>query len=102
MKKIYLKDKYLKILADIFNECLEKQKCEVLLFGSRATGECMEMSDIDIAIKSNEKTQPLLYKIKDMLEESTIPFNADVLNYFEASDNWKKNIDKTGVLIWKN
>ena len=37
-----------------------------------------------------------------MLEESIIPFNADVLNYFEISDSWKKSIDKTGILIWKN
>ena len=102
MKKIYLKDKYLKILKNIFDKCLKKQNCEVLLFGSRATGQCMEMSDIDIAIKSNEKSQPTLYKIKEMLEESIIPFNTDVLNYFEIPDNWKTAIDKTGIPIWKN
>ncbi len=102
MKKIYLKEKYLKILANIFDQCLAKQKCEVLLFGSRATGQCMEMSDIDLAIKSNDETQPALYKIKEMFEESIIPFNTDVLNYFETPDSWKKSIDKTGVSIWKN
>ena len=102
MKKIYLKDKYLKLLTNIFDQCLAKQKCEVLLFGSRATGQCMEMSDIDIAIKSNDETQPALYKIKEMFEESIIPFNTDVLNYFETPDSWKKSIDKTGISIWKN
>ena len=102
MKKIYLKDKYLKILKNIFEKCLENQKCEIMVFGSRATGQCLEMSDIDIAIKSVDGVQPKLYKIKNMLEESIIPFAADVLNYFDAPDNWKKSIDKTGVLIWKN
>jgi predicted nucleotidyltransferase len=102
MKKVCLKEKYLKILADIFSKCLINQKCEVLLFGSRAKGKCMDMSDIDIAIKCNEEKQPPLYKIKDMLEESVIPFNTDVLNYSKAPDSWKNSIDKTGILIWKN
>ena len=102
MKKICLKEKYLKILADVFGKCLINKKCEVLLFGSRAVGKNMEMSDIDIATKCNEKKQPELYKIKNMLEESVIPFETDVLNYSETPDNWKKSIDKTGILIWKN
>ena len=102
MKKIYLEDKYLIILKNIFENSLQNQKCEVLLFGSRATGRCMAMSDIDIAIKSRDGVEPSLYKIKDMLEESIIPFNADVLNYFEAPNNWKESIDKTGISIWKN
>jgi len=101
MKTIYLKNKYLKILKNIFDAALKNQKCEIIIFGSRTTEHYQEMSDIDIAIKSFDEVQPKLYKIKNMIEESIIPFTADVLNYFDVPDNWKKSIDETGVLIWK-
>lgn len=52
------------------------------LFGSRAWGGAREMSDIDIALDANGRPVPaeVALRVREVLEESCIPFVADVVD----------------------
>jgi type I restriction enzyme S subunit len=99
---INLEDKYLASLKNILKNGLGKTKCEVLLFGSRASGKNNKTSDIDIVVKSQEPITALISYIKELFEESNIPYKVDVLEYHRTGETLRKNIDKEGVLVWKN
>ncbi len=89
-------DKILSYIKQNFGD----KKLEVILFGSRARGDYKYYSDIDLAIKGLEKKDIL--KIKDFVEESTVPYFVDIVRYEDAPLKLKENIDKEGVIVWKN
>lgn len=73
----------------------------VLLFGSRARGDNIAQSDIDIAIDNQKKIDFfVLSSIKEAIEESSIPFRVDVVDLQSASRDLKSQIIKEGV-VWK-
>lgn len=74
---------------------------KVYLFGSCATGNARRSSDIDIAIDSKE-TLPtrLISHIRDILEESAIPYDIDVVDLTSASSAIRERVHREGV-VWK-
>ena len=73
----------------------------IYLFGSRATKTNQPESDIDIAIDAQKKINAFtLSKIKEALEESSIPFTIDILDLHSISLEFKKQILKEGI-AWK-
>ena len=76
--------------------------CKVYLFGSRANGTCSKGSDIDIALDNGRVLELfVLGNIREKIEESTIPFFVDIVDYHAVSNKMKERILKEGVL-WKN
>ena len=72
---------------------------KIYLFGSRARGDNSPSSDIDIALDVGRKID--LYElslINEEIEESTIPFTVDVIDLYNVSEDFKKNILKDGKL----
>jgi predicted nucleotidyltransferase len=68
------------------------------LFGSRARGDAGDRSDIDLAAIAPERLPgDLLARIREMLEESPIPFRADVVDYQAAPAELKQAIDREGI-----
>ncbi len=77
-------------------------KCKIYLFGSRADGTNRLGSDIDLAIDCDEKIDNFsLIKIRNDIEDSTIPFLVDVLDIHGISIELKNKILRDGIL-WKS
>ena len=93
-------EKYQKKLIEIIEKYIPE--CKIFLFGSRAQQCNTESSDIDIAIDvGRELKSSLLGKIREEIEESTIPYFVDVVDVNNVSDKMKEQIFKYGVL-WKD
>jgi len=71
----------------------------IYLFGSRARGDSLSESDIDIAVDNNQKIDSeLLSLIKEDIEESTIPFTVDIVDLHNISKDFKLQILKDRIL----
>lgn len=66
---------------------------EVYLFGSRAWGKPWRGSDFDLAVEGDRKT---LGRLKEFLEESTFPFEVDVVPLSEVEEPLKQKILEKG------
>ncbi len=70
-------------------------ECEVRVFGSRVAGNVKAYSDLDLAIVapiSLDKNR--LQLIRNVFEESDLPFRVDVLDWNSVSDGFRKVIEK--------
>ncbi len=91
-------EKKLEIIKEII---LKKIDCEaILLFGSYARGTQNAESDIDIAIKSNEKiSKKEIFETRLELEE-TIKNDVDLINLDNINDDFKYEILMTGKTLY--
>ncbi len=74
---------------------------EAIIFGSRALGNHKPGSDVDLVLKGI--VDEIRLTIKSILNEETLmPYNFDVLDYSNISnEELKKHIDSFGVSIYK-
>lgn len=72
---------------------------DAYLFGSRAKGEATRYSDIDIALLP-KKTMPIALAcyVREALEESTIPYQVDVVDLSQVSEKFYKKVLQEGIL----
>lgn len=71
----------------------------VKIFGSRARSDYKNYSDIDLALSTFEPNVEV--KIAAEMEESSIPFKFDIVNYDKlTNEKLKKYIDEEGRLIF--
>lgn len=76
--------------------------CQVYLFGSRARQTHREGADIDIALDAGVKIDfKIIFKIKDEIEETTIPVFVDIIDINSVSDSFKNEI-KQEMILWQN
>jgi type I restriction enzyme S subunit len=69
--------------------------CEIRVFGSRIHGTAKPYSDIDIALKCAEPIdRRTLSRLKEALQESTLPIRVDVLDWYTISDEFRVVIEK--------
>jgi predicted nucleotidyltransferase len=99
------------LILQQIKEILEKQTIppltKVYLFGSWARNQQKQTSDIDIAIafvNVEITNRMILRSIRDALEESSIPYHVDVVNFHEMETEMKNNVLKEGILWtdWHN
>ena len=73
----------------------------VWLFGSWARGEQKRSSDIDIAIDHDGDVTPrMIAHIRDILEESTVPYRVDVVDLRLAGEALVNRVRQEGIL-WR-
>ena len=72
--------------------------CQVKLFGSRVAGNFRDLSDLDICILSTISRADLA-KLRELFDESSLPFTVDIVLYGDCDEKFKKIIDETGVCI---
>ncbi len=65
-----------KFLIDFFKD----RNLKVYLFGSRARGDNTPFSDIDIGILTEEDISSDLTILREILEESNLPYKVDLVN----------------------
>ena len=76
------------ILAEIPN-------VEMYIFGSRVQGNALEYSDVDIALKNEEKISiESILKLKVKFENSTFPYKVDIVDLKNLKDEFRGIIEK--------
>lgn len=91
---------YLDMVKDIVLSNIPKDKFNVFLFGSRAREHNRFAADIDIGIKGKAPVDKgTIHKIKDEIEESIVPFNVDIIDFYDVSDDFKK-VALRDIQIW--
>ena len=93
---------YIQQIKDMVLKFLRKEPVRVFLFGSWARGTAQTGSDVDIAVEYVEGASDLLKiaELRELLEESTIPYRVDVVNMQKASEGLVQEIRKDGIR-WK-
>ncbi|MFH0898027.1 MAG: nucleotidyltransferase domain-containing protein [bacterium] len=88
---------YKKILLEIIHQVLPG--CKVYLIGSRARGEHSSGADIDLVLDLGQPIErQKIFLIQDDIEETTIPLFVDIVDLHTASDEFKKEVERDGVL----
>ena len=81
---------------------LGNQRARVFLFGSRARGAATRTSDIDIALVAEVPlANDTLAKIREALEESTIPYFVDVVDMSATDEAFRKQA-LAGAVPWND
>jgi predicted nucleotidyltransferase len=74
----------------------------VCLFGSRAKGNHARGSDVDLAIMNEGVSNEAAGRIKGELEESSLPYSVDLLNYPDIEHNeLRERIKRVGIDFYR-
>ncbi len=80
-----------KKIKEIMYKYLSPEDYQIFLFGSRASGSAEKFSDFDIGVKGGKPLpSELKVLIEEELEESSLPFIVDIVDFSLVSDNFKK------------
>ena len=83
-------------------EYLTDEKVQVFLFGSRARNDNANHSDVDIGyIPYGEFDRGKILILNERIENSTIPYKVEIVNFNEVSEDFKIAALKDAV-IWKD
>jgi predicted nucleotidyltransferase len=90
------KDKIISLILALF------PGAKIYLYGSRAKGNFMEWSDIDLAIDVGKKIENLdKYEINSILEASNTPYKASVVDVNGVNEEFRQEIFERGCLWTK-
>ena len=74
---------------------------KVYLFGSCANDTARHHSDIDVAIDPKSPlSRDVLANLREALEESTIPYEVELVDLTEAAAELREHVRREGV-VWK-
>ena len=77
-------------LKAIIRKYLKDDDYKTFIFGSRATGQLTPFSDLDLGILGREKIPGhLLEKIREDLENSSIPYKIDLVDFNKVSPEFR-------------
>ncbi|MBF0363528.1 MAG: nucleotidyltransferase domain-containing protein [Oligoflexia bacterium] len=75
---------------------------KIIVFGSQVSGRSTRYSDIDIAIDNGVELSLFeLSKIKEQFSLSDIPILVDICDYYALSEDFKKQIQDSAIVIKK-
>lgn len=93
-----LKEKHLAELERIFGEYCPK--AEIWAFGSRIKNESHSGSDLDLAVKNFHENNKSVPELRELLNDSDIPFLIDILDFQKIPTAFQKEILKEYVQIF--
>jgi uncharacterized protein len=95
MNNIYISQEEKDLILQLLNG-----NYEILVFGSRMTGKHLPFSDLDICLKSKKAIDPAdLEELRGLLEESSLPFVVDLMDYSVLNETFKKLIDNHAISL---
>lgn len=94
-----LEDKYIDFIKLTLKRYLKNPQAKVYIFGSRAKGKYKEYSDIDIAIDVPDFTLDEKLKIQSVFENSTFPYEIDIIDLNGIQEEFKNLIKNDLVLL---
>lgn len=87
-------------IVEAIKRFFRKKPYQIILFGSYAKGTERPCSDIDVAIKAEEKPDLVEWMLlEEFLEESDIPQKIDIVDYMRIDNRFKQIIDQTGIRL---
>lgn len=96
-----MQNRYIEIIKECVLADLAWEEVSVGLFGSMATGEIHQGSDVDIAIipkgKWNSKKLTLL---REKMEEMNVPYVIELVDFSSVSQEFRE-VALRGVIWWK-
>ena len=94
------RDDYLQRIKGIVLEVLAGYPVTVYLFGSCARGDWRHGSDVDIAVETHGRLpRALLSHLRETLEESTNPYNLDIVELNSAGPKLRQRVNEEGI-VW--
>ena len=92
MHNVWTRKRHLDYILDTLKQKLTNGK--FYIFGSRAKGTNKEYSDIDIAVKCNDKkiSADVLGKLLITFTDSTLPYEVDIIDLNSIDENFKNLI----------
>ena len=94
--------KTLKVLESMVKDAFKDSEVKIVLFGSRARGDYVKSSDIDIGILPRDKiNKKKLVLLREKVENSNVPYKVDVVDLSQASKEFTEKALREGIL-WKN
>lgn len=98
MDRLLIKPEHLKMLKDIFvSYC---PKAEIWAYGSRLNGNAHQGSDLDLVVKSFNDQSKNLYELKEILNDSNIPFLIDIHEFDKLPESFQKEIEKNYIVFY--
>lgn len=94
-----LEERHLNFIKETLKKYIPNPEAKFYIFGSRAKGKYREYSDVDIAIDSLGLTSSLKSKLELEFENSTFPYEVDIVDLNNIKDNFKKLIQDELVLL---
>ena len=93
-------DKYLKLAEKLVLSNIDTDEYAVFMFGSRALQKGGRGADIDIGILgTNPISREKMELVRQVLEESLIPYIIDLVDFSCVNSDFKKNALKK-IQIW--
>ena len=96
-----LDDRHLEFVLSVLKRNISDVDAKFYIFGSRVKGTNKKYSDIDIAVDLNGKKLDvsILGKILIEFQESTLPYEVDVVDLNSIDENFRNLIKKDLVLL---
>jgi len=90
----YLKDKVRKYFPD-------EKKVKIFIFGSALRRRKFRDIDVGFLSKDNQEIEKKkLIGLTGELEESTLPFQVDLVDFCNTEDNFKEYVFKNEKILW--
>ena len=89
-------------LKEIILKFLKDEDVKVVLFGSRARGEFLNTSDVDVGIivgKGADRKKLIL--LREYIDELNIPYKVEIVDFSTVSEVFKNMVLKEAV-VWKD
>ena len=98
MNNLFIKEKYLDELLGIFkNYC---PKAEIWAYGSRLNGDAHGGSDLDLAVKDFNDENSNIFDLRQILNDSNIPFLIDIFELEKLPLSFQDEIKKNYMVIF--
>lgn len=93
-----VKKKHLEELEKIFGEYCPN--AEIWAFGSRIKNESHSGSDLDLVVKSFHEANKTVSELRELLNDSDIPFLVEMLDFKKIPESFQREILKDYVQIF--
>ena len=94
-----LEDRHLNFIKETLKKYIPNPEAKFYIFGSRAIGKYREYSDVDIAIDSSDLTPTMKSKLEIEFENSTFPYEVDIVDLNNIKESFINLIQDDLVLL---
>lgn len=91
--------RHIDYIKETLKRYIPNPEAKFYIFGSRANGKYREYSDVDIAIDCSDLTTAIKSKLELEFENSTFPYEVDIVDLNNIKDNFKNLIQDELVLL---
>lgn len=91
-------EKYLDELINIFQSYC--QKAEIWAYGSRIKNDSHSGSDLDFAVKSFHDDNKYFYELRELLNDSDVPFLIDIHEFDRLLEYFQEEILKDYIVFF--